>query len=60
MSDIKSDEPWDEPAEVTAEEGQVLVDGPDGVAVSLTPAAAAETGRRLRCAAKIARRQVER
>ncbi|MEA1082969.1 MAG: hypothetical protein EOP65_12130 [Sphingomonas sp.] len=32
---------------VTVEHGQVLLDGPGGVAVAMTPAAAAETGRRL-------------
>lgn len=37
----------DEPSTVTAEHGQVMVDGPDGVAVSLTPEAAAETSDRL-------------
>ena len=39
--------PYDEPSEVTAEEGEVLVNGPDGVAVSLTPEAADETSQRL-------------
>jgi len=39
--------PYDEPSEVTAEEGEVLVNGPDGVAVSLTPEAAGETSQRL-------------
>lgn len=37
----------DEASTVTAEEGEVLVDGPDGVAISLTPEAAAETSDRL-------------
>jgi hypothetical protein len=37
----------DEASTVTAEEGEVHVDGPDGVAVSLTPEAAAETSDRL-------------
>ncbi|WP_243451046.1 hypothetical protein [Sphingosinicella sp. CPCC 101087] len=32
---------------MSAEEGEVVVDGPDGVAVSLTPDAAAETSQRL-------------
>lgn len=39
--------PWDEPSEVDAEEGEVIVDGPDAVAVSLTPEAALETSDRL-------------
>jgi hypothetical protein len=34
-------------SEVAAEDGEVLVDGPDGVAVSLTPEAALETSDRL-------------
>jgi len=38
---------WDEPSEVVAEDGEVIVDGPDGVAVSLTPDAALETSERL-------------
>lgn len=39
--------PHDSPSDVYAEEGEVLVDGPGGVAVSLTPDAAAETSQRL-------------
>ena len=38
---------YDEPSQVEAEEGDVVVDGPDGVAVSLTPEAAIETSERL-------------
>lgn len=37
--------------EVSIEAGQVLLDGPGGIAVTMTPAAAAETGRRLLAAA---------
>ena len=37
----------DEPSEVQADEGEVLVDGPNGVSVSLTPEAALETSDRL-------------
>ncbi|MGU3391792.1 hypothetical protein [Sphingomonas sp. M1A8_2b] len=48
----------DEPLIATAEEGQVLVDGRDGVAVSLTPDAAAETSHRLRKAAVKAQGQM--
>ncbi len=36
---------------VSTENGQVMLDGPDGVAVAMTPDAAAETGRRLIAAA---------
>lgn len=48
----------DRPSSVAAEAGEVLVDGPDGVATALTPDAAEETGRRLIAAASIARRQI--
>jgi hypothetical protein len=42
-----SDRVYDEPSEVKAEDGVVAVDGPDGVAVHLTPGAALETSDRL-------------
>lgn len=48
----------DEASSVTAEEGQVMVDGPDGVAVSMTPDAAAETSDRLLQGAAEAQGQV--
>ena len=38
---------YDTPSDVEAEEGVVMVDGPDGVCVSLTPNAAVETSDRL-------------
>lgn len=38
---------FDDASAVAAKEGEVVVDGPDGVAVSLTPEAAIETGERL-------------
>lgn len=41
----------------TAEQGTVLLDGPDGVAVSMTPEAAEETARSLLAAAEIAASQ---
>lgn len=50
-------EPQKGPGEVSAEAGQVLLDGPDGVAVTMTPDAAEETGRRLIAAAAEARGQ---
>lgn len=37
----------DEPSQVKAEDGRVLVDGPDAVDVALTPEAAEETSNRL-------------
>ena len=46
-----------EPSVVAAEEGKVIVEGPNGVAVTLTPDAAEETGRRMISAASEARRQ---
>lgn len=44
---------------VTVENGQVLLDGPGGVAVAMTPAAAAETGRRLLAAVHEAQAQAQ-
>jgi hypothetical protein len=41
------DRTYDTPSEVSAEDGGVIVEGPDGVAVSLTPDAALETSQRL-------------
>ena len=52
-----SNAPHDDASSVSAEEGEVLVDGPDGVAVAMTPDAAEETARRLMTAAAEARRQ---
>lgn len=49
--------PLDEPGHAVAESGQVLLDGPHGTAVSMAPAAAEETGRRLIAAAREAREQ---
>ena len=37
--------PYDTPASATAEEGEVMLDGPAGVALSLTPGAARATAR---------------
>ena len=46
-----------DPSDVLAEQGDVLVEGPNGVAVTLTPEAAEETGRRMIRAAAEARQQ---
>jgi hypothetical protein len=43
----KETETYNKATEVTTEEGRVLLDGPDGVDVALTPDAALETGHRL-------------
>lgn len=45
------------PGVATAEYGLVILDGPDGVAVAMTPDAAEETGHRLIAAAIAARQQ---
>jgi hypothetical protein len=45
--------------EVQVVEGEVVVLGPDGVGLSLTPAAAEESGRRLIRAAQAARGEGE-
>jgi len=54
---MEHDRLYDEPSKVEAEKGEVLVDGPDGVAVSMTPEAAAETSDRLLDGAMTARGQ---
>lgn len=46
-----SRKPYDTPAEATAENGEVMIDGPDGIAVSLTPKAAHESARKIERAA---------
>jgi hypothetical protein len=48
---------FDEPTKVTAKDGEVVLDGPDGVDVKLTPEAAAETSDRLLYAAGQAKSQ---
>ncbi|UUR09344.1 hypothetical protein M1K48_06955 [Sphingomonas glaciei] len=47
MRHDQGNQTYDEATEVTTEEGRVLLDGPDGVDVALTPDAALETGNRL-------------
>lgn len=42
-----SKETYEKPSDVVAEEGRVLLDGPDHVDIALTPDAALETGGRL-------------
>lgn len=46
-SGMTSDKVYDEPTKVDAEDGNVVLDGPDGVAVLMTPEAAEETSHRL-------------
>ncbi|MEZ5654962.1 MAG: hypothetical protein R3E04_03575 [Sphingobium sp.] len=50
-------EPFTEAGEASAEEGHVFLDGPDGVAITLTPEAARLTGERLIAASNAARRE---
>ncbi|MDO6414116.1 hypothetical protein Q4F19_06965 [Sphingomonas sp. BIUV-7] len=44
---MKRTEAHNTPSDVSAEAGEVLVEGPDGIMISFTPEAAAETGHRL-------------
>ena len=44
---VMDDKVYDEPTRVDAEDGKVVLDGPDGVAVLMTPDAALETSDRL-------------
>lgn len=46
-----------DPGVATAEQGQVMLDGPDGVAVAMTPEAAEGTARSLLAAVEIAKQQ---
>jgi hypothetical protein len=50
---------FDEPMTVRVVDGEIVILGPDAVGVSLTPEAAAESGRRLMAAAEAARQGVE-
>jgi hypothetical protein len=49
--------PHAQPSQVVAENGQVLIEGPDWIAISMTPDAAEETARRMLSAASQAREQ---
>ncbi len=44
---MSAPKPLDRPSRIAAEDGEVLVDGPNGIALSLTPEAAEETSQRL-------------
>jgi len=59
-SAMASRKAYDEPTTVSALQGEVVLDGPDGVGLSMTPEAAEETGKRLREAARVARGQLGR
>ena len=47
MTRMTEKELFDEASHVSSNDGHVLVDGPDGVDVAMTPEAAEETGNRL-------------
>lgn len=51
-------QPQTEPGIASAEDGLVVLDGPNGVAVTMTAEAASGTGRSLIAAAEIAQRQM--
>jgi hypothetical protein len=53
-------QPHNQPSDVSAEEGEVQVDGPDGVAIAFTPEAAEETSQRLLLGAMAAHAQRQR
>jgi hypothetical protein len=53
-------QPQTQPGQAVAEDGLVILDGPDGVAVTMTPDAAAGTGQSLLDAAVMARSQAPR
>ena len=57
MTDNRPKAPRSDAGEANAEQGQVLLDGPDGVAVAMTPGAAEATGQHLINAAGDARGQ---
>ena len=50
-------EPFEEPGVASAEDGLVVLDGPDGIAITLTADAATSTGRSLIAAGEAARLQ---
>jgi hypothetical protein len=50
--DLSPHEPAADPGVASAEQGMVLLDGPDGVAIAMTPEAADATGRSLIAAAE--------
>ncbi len=58
MTPFTSTEPQTEAGVASAEDGVVVLDGPDGVAVTMTAAAASDTGHSLLAAAQAAARQL--
>jgi hypothetical protein len=54
---MASHKAYDTPVKTTAIDGEVVLEGPDGIGLSMTPDAAEETARRLQAASEIARSQ---
>lgn len=54
MSQDQRDEPREDAGRASAEEGVVILDGPNGVAVTMTPEAATQTAESLKAAAELA------
>ncbi|WP_232493263.1 hypothetical protein [Novosphingobium kaempferiae] len=50
-------QPYDEPGVASVEDGHVVLDGPDGIAITLTPEAAIATGESLARAGREALKQ---
>jgi len=59
MSERGPTEPYADPGIASAEDGLVFLDGPDGIAIALTPEAAASMGRSLIEASEQALRQAK-
>lgn len=57
MDEARSPAPFEKGGQAVAEDGIVLLDGPDGIAISMTADAAEETGSSLLEAARTAREQ---
>lgn len=57
MSDTITTQPFVSPGVASAEEGHVVLDGPDGIAITLTIEAARQTGESLIAAANAAAQQ---
>ena len=51
-----SRQPYDKPIHAAAEHGEVVLDGPDGLATSLTPRAARQSAHDMHKAAEVAER----
>jgi hypothetical protein len=60
MNRSQGDKPREDAGRASAEDGVVILDGPDGVAVTMTPEAAALTAESLQAAAQLARTQPRR